>query len=47
VLSRGCAIPDRLLGGINERDWSPTLKTLLRSNKRRSSVAVSQCIELA
>ncbi|MDA0340085.1 MAG: hypothetical protein O3B74_00635 [Proteobacteria bacterium] len=30
ALSRRCEIPDRLLRGMNEPDWSPTLKTLLR-----------------
>ena len=30
ALSRCCDIPDGLLRGMNERDWSPTLKTFLR-----------------
>jgi hypothetical protein len=30
ALSRRCAIPDRLLRGMHEARWKPTLKTLLR-----------------
>lgn len=30
ALSRRCDIPDRLLRGMGEQDWNPTLKTLLR-----------------
>lgn len=30
ALSRQCGIPDRLLRGMREGNWNPTLKTLLR-----------------
>lgn len=36
ALSRRCDIPDRLLRGMNEPDWNPTLKTLLRIERALS-----------
>jgi hypothetical protein len=36
ALSRHCDIPDRLLRGMHERDWNPTLKTLLRIERALS-----------
>jgi len=37
ALSRRCNIPDGLLRGMNERDWSPTHKTLLRIERMISN----------